>query len=82
MTEREICRSYRNAANQNAQIQILTELTGRKRLDIIMVLARNGEKLPKKCIDKLFKRLDELDAQIYERESEYKEIVEAIKAIG
>ena len=82
MTEREICRSYRNAANQNAQIQILTELTGRKRLDIIMVLARNGEKLPKKCIDKLFKRLDKLDAQIYERESEYKEIVEGIQAIG
>lgn len=82
MTEREILRSYRNAANQNAQIQILTELTGMKRLDIIMVLARNGEKLPKKCINRLFRRLDELDAQICEEESEYKEIVKAIKAIG
>lgn len=82
MTEREICRSYRNAANRNAQIQILTELTGMKRLDIIMVLARNGEKLPKKCIDRLLKRLDKLDAQIYERETEYKEIVKAIQAIG
>lgn len=82
MTEREICRSYRNAANQNAQIQILTELTERKRMDIIMVLARNGEKLPKKCIDRLFKRLDELDAQIHERETEYKEIVKAIQKIG
>jgi len=81
MTDSEICRSYRNAAKQNAQIQILAELTGRKRLDIIMVLAAGGEKLPKTCIDSLFRRLDALDAQIHEREEEYKEIVKAISKI-
>ena len=81
MTDCEICRSYRNAANPNSQIKILTELTGKQRLDIIMVLARNGEKLPKKCVDSLSRRMDKLDAQIREREKEYKEIVKVIQTI-
>lgn len=82
MTDSEICRSYRNAINQGAQIRILAELTGKERLDIIMVLAAGGEKLPKKCIKSLLKRLDVLDEQIGEREAEYKKIVKVISKSG
>ena len=78
MTEREICTSYRNAAKQTAQIQILAELNGMSRMQIITILLRNGEKLPERTINQLYKRLDDLDAQISEREREYREIVKAL----
>lgn len=67
MTEREICTSFRNAANQNMQVQILSELTCMSKVQIIGILVRNGEKPPKRIINQLFKRLDELEAQISER---------------
>ena len=39
---------------------------------------RNGEKVPKSIENQLYKRLDALDAQIFECEMEYKEIVTAL----
>lgn len=47
MTEREICGSFRRAENQKQQIQILTELTCKSKYQIIGILLRNGEKVPK-----------------------------------
>lgn len=41
-------------------------------------LVKNGEKLPSRAINQLYKRLDVLEAQISEREKEYKEIVRAL----
>ena len=79
MTEKEICRSYQNAKHKGQQIQILAELNGVKNLEIIKILVRNGEKLPKSTVNTLFKRLDKLDAQILELEREYKEIAAALK---
>ena len=42
------------------------------------ILLRNGEKVPKSIENQLYKRLDALDAQIFECEMEYKEIVTAL----
>ena len=60
------------------QIQILTELTCKSKYQIIGILLRNGEKVPKSIENQLYKRLDALDAQIFECEMEYKEIVTAL----
>ena len=78
MTEREICCMYRDARNQNTQLQILAELNDVSRNEIIRILVKNGEKLPSRAINQLYKRLDVLEAQISEREKEYKEIVRAL----
>ena len=78
VTEREICGSFRRAENQKQQIQILTELTCKSKYQIIGILLRNGEKVPKSIENQSYKRLDALDAQIFECEMEYKEIVTAL----
>ncbi len=78
VTEREICGSFWRAENQKQQIQILTELTCKSKYQIIGILLRNGEKVPKSIENQLYKRLDALDAQIFECEMEYKEIVTAL----
>lgn len=78
MTEREICLSYREAKNRNTQLQVLAELNGTSRVRIIGILLKNGEKLSDRVISQLYKRLDVLDAQISEREREYREIVQAL----
>lgn len=78
MTEREICIMYREARNQNTQLQVLAELNDVSRNEIIRILVKNGEKLPSRAINQLYKRLDVLEAQISEREKEYKEIVQAL----
>ena len=78
MTEREICIMYREARNQNTQLQILAELNDVNRNEIIRILVKNGEKLPSRAINQLYKRLDVLEAQISEREKEYREIVRAL----
>lgn len=79
MTAHEICHSYRNARNKAQQIQILAELNAVDSLEIIKVLVHNKEELPDSTVNKLFKRLDELDEQIAEREREYKAIAAALK---
>ncbi len=71
MTEREICIMYREARNQNTQLRILAELNDVNRNEIIRILVKNGEKLPSRAINQLYKRLDVLEAQI-------KEIVRAL----
>ena len=57
---------------------VLTELTCKNKYQIIGILLRNGEKVPKSIENQLYKRLDALDAQIFECEMEYKEIVTAL----
>lgn len=69
---------YREAKNQNTQIQILADLSSMSRIEIIKILVRNSEKLPSRAINQLYKRLDALEAQISEREKEYREIVQAL----
>lgn len=70
---------YRDARNQNTQLQILAELNDVSRNEIIRILVKNGEKLPSRVINQLYKRLDVLEVQISEREKEYREIVRALK---
>lgn len=78
MTEREICIMYREARNQKNQLQILAELNGTSRIEIIRILVKNGEKVQSSVIEKLYKRLNVLEEQISEREHEYREIVKAL----
>lgn len=78
MTEREICIMYREARNKNTQSQVLAELNDVSRNEIIRILVKNGEKLPSRAINQLYKRLDVLEAQISEREKEYREIVRTL----
>ena len=70
---------YRDARNRNTQLQILAELNDVSRNEIIRILVKNGEKLPSRVINQLYKRLDVFEAQISEREKEYREIVRALK---
>ena len=78
MTDREISSMYRWSKNKSEQIQILADLNCTEPLEIIKILVRNEEKLPAKEMKKLYKRLDELDTQIAEREKEYRKILQAI----
>ena len=82
MTEREICLMYREAKKQNTQLQVLAELNDVSRNEIIRVLVKNGEKMPSRVINQLYKRLDVLEAQISKREKEYREIVRALNGSG
>lgn len=50
----------------------------KSKYQIIGILLRNGEKVPKSIENQLYKRLDALDAQIFECEMEYKEIMTAL----
>lgn len=81
MTDREICSIYRWAKNKSEQLQILADLNCVREIEIIRVLVRNGEKLPLKELKKLYKRMDILNAQISEREKEYREIVQALSGV-
>jgi len=78
MTEREICLSYREAKDKRKQIPILADLSELSKPEIIGILLRNGENVMKQDIEQLHKRLDTLDAQIAEREREYRAIVKAL----
>lgn len=78
MTEHEICYMYRKARNQVTQLQVLAELNDTGRYEIIRILVKNGEQLPDRVIKQLYRRLDSLDAQIFEREKEYQDIVCAL----
>lgn len=78
MTEREICLSYREAKDKRKQIPILADLSEKSKPEIIGILLRNGENVMKQDIEHLYKRLDTLDAQIAEREREYRAIVKAL----
>ena len=79
MTEREICHSYHNAKHKAQQIQILADLNGINILEILNILARNGEKLPETTLNKLYAKLDRIETQIREKEWEYKAIVAVLK---
>ena len=74
MTEGEICSLYRRAKYKSRQISILVELNGTNKLEIMKILLKNGEKLPEGDINQLYKRLDDLEEQIVEREKEYRMI--------
>lgn len=96
MTEGEILKMYRQARDKGGQIQILADLNGTKRINIIQILLYQGEEvrvpLPvrgkkrKKELTKkeyrtaLLKRLDELDAKIAALETAYREIAAVVKA--
>lgn len=78
MTDQEICSSFRRAENPVEQIKILSQLALKDELEIIAILIAGGEKPADKTIDKLYKRLDKLDAEPFAREREYKNIVAAL----
>lgn len=80
MTEGEICSMYRNAKNRSKQLLILAEMTGKSKAEVIAILRKNGEEIAERDITAMERRLDALDAQIKEREREYKIIARALCA--
>ena len=83
MTEKEICSMYRGAKDKRKQIQIISDMKRTSKVEIIMILMKNGEDVSEKEIEQLFKRLDVLDRQIVEREREYRAIVDSLhRAVG
>lgn len=78
MSEWDICCLYRQAKDKGKQIQVLEELTCRSRLEIIAILLRNDEVLPRREMEKLYKRMDDLTEKISVLEKEYREIVWAL----
>lgn len=79
MTEREICSLYRQAKRPSEQIKILSDLTLKSNVQIIGILLKNRQAVPKKIINELFERMDKLDIEIATREREYIEIAKALK---
>ena len=78
MTEHEICVMYRGAKDKSKQIPILADLCQTDKVTIIGILRKNGENVPDKEIQQLFKRLDTLEAKILDAEREYKRIAAAL----
>lgn len=78
MTEREICVSYREARKKNMQVQILADLNCASRMEIVKILLKNGERPLPKDVERLYGRLDALEAQIIEKEREYREIADML----
>ncbi len=78
MTEHEICAMYRGAKDQRKQIPILADLCQTDKVTIIGILLKNGENVPDKEIQLLFKRLDTLEVKILDAEREYKRIAAAL----
>lgn len=82
MTEWDICFLYRQAKDKAKQIGVLEELTCQSRFEIIAILLHNNETLPRREIEKLYKRMDELTEEISVLEKEYREIVRALNGGG
>ena len=74
MTEWEICSSYKHAKYKNRQIGVLAELNGMDWIAVVGILVRNGEKIPRETITRMYKKLDALEIQIAEKEREYERI--------
>ena len=72
MTENAICRSYRGARNPVTQMQVLADLNGMDKMDIMEILVRNGESLPETTVNYLHKRMDTLKKKIAKKEEEYR----------
>lgn len=70
--------AVQEARNQVTQLQVLAELNDTDRNQIIGILVKNGETIPERVISQLYRRLDTLNAQISEREREYRGIVRAL----
>lgn len=70
MTEHEICISYKGARKPNEQPQILAELNGTDKIEIIKILAKNNVKLTGMTIKYLHGRLDRLNKLLIKKEQE------------
>lgn len=73
MTENEICISYKGARQPNEQTQILADLNGMKRIEIIKILVENHVELAGQTVRYLQRRMDQLDEVLVKKEQKRKE---------
>lgn len=73
MTEHEICISYKGARQPNEQAQILADLNGIKRIEVIKILVGNHVELTGQTVRYLQRRLDQLNDVLVEKERKRKE---------
>lgn len=76
MTEREICISYKGARKPNEQTEILAELNGTDKIEIIKILAKNDVELAWPTVRYLHRRLDQLNKLLIKKERERSETME------
>lgn len=94
MSEKEICRDFREAKNQRAQVEILADLNLCSKTDILKVLMANAVDVtpagPTKNLgsdkDKVFQTfctlLDEVEDEIKAAEKKYLRVVESFRQYG
>lgn len=73
MTEREICISYKEARRPDEQTQILADLNGTNKVEIIKILAKNKVELTGLTVRYLHRRLDQLNKLLVKKEQKRKE---------
>lgn len=92
MTESEIISAYSRAKDKRKQVDILADLSGLQKSEILRIV-HDHEKAPVKeqpqeqdwkeqLLTQLYGRLDELEKEIRRKEVCYKEIATAIKVIS
>ena len=69
----DICMRYRQAKYPDRQIQILTELNSMSKVEVIGILIGNGEKIQRRTVNQLHKKMETLKKKIAAAEEEYKE---------
>lgn len=73
MTEHEICISYKGARQPNEQTQILADLNGMKRTEIIKILVENHVELAGQTVQYLQRRMDQMNEVLVKKEQKRKE---------
>ncbi len=69
----DICMRYRQAKYPDRQIQILAELNSMSKVEVIGILIGNGEKIQRRTVNQLHKKMETLKKKIAAAEEEYKE---------
>lgn len=83
MGNEEIKSSYRNAKHPKRQISILADLNCCSREEIEKIVQETDKGDPiSDIMNHLYRRMDQLDSEIHEREIEYKKTVIAIETLS
>lgn len=82
MGHEEIKISYRNAKQKKKQLGILADLNCCSREEIKKIVQEAEDSPDNDIIHRLYNRLDFLDREIRERETEYKKIVIALEVLS
>lgn len=90
MIAKDICRKYNESADKSEMIQVLADLEGCTKRDIIELLKANGCEIPQKCLrgkksimpdvvkEALCEKMEKIDSRIKELEP-YRQELESLE---